>query len=111
MRNARKHVPLRTCIACQCTRPKRELIRVVRTPEGAIVIDPRGKLPGRGTYICRTHQCWQTGLEPKKLERVLKCQVSAGDVLALRGVAASLLAEDAEGALEVAGTDDAHSQG
>jgi len=64
---------------------------VVRTRAGTIEIDPRGKLPGRGAYVCRTRQCWQTGLEPKKLERALKCQVSAEDVMVLRTAAASLL--------------------
>jgi predicted RNA-binding protein YlxR (DUF448 family) len=64
---------------------------VVRTQAGTIEIDPRGKLPGRGAYICPTWQCWLTALEPKKLERVLKCQVSVDDVMALRIAVVSLL--------------------
>lgn len=91
----RKHVPLRTCIACRQTRPKRELIRIVRTPEATIEIDPGGKRPGRGAYVCANRQCWETALEQRRLYRALKCQLSAEDEAALRESAASLLVEEA----------------
>lgn len=87
----RKHVPLRSCIACQKKRPKRELVRIVRTPEGAFEVDPRGKRAGRGTYFCPTHQCMQEALEQSKLQRVLECQISAEEVMVLRAEAAQLL--------------------
>lgn len=82
----RKHVPLRTCVACHQKRPKRELIRVVRTlaPEGTIEIDLKGKLPGRGTYLCREQSCWDKGLDPRKLGRALKCSVSDEEIRRLR---------------------------
>ena len=86
----RKHVPLRSCIACRTRRPKRELIRVVRTPEGTIEIDPRGKRSGRGAYLCPDPQCFEAALEPKRLGQALKCQVSAEEVTALRASVAAL---------------------
>lgn len=60
-----KHVPERMCVACRKRRPKRELLRVVLTPEGP-VIDPSGKKPGRGAYVCPDQpECWAE----KKLRR------------------------------------------
>jgi predicted RNA-binding protein YlxR (DUF448 family) len=80
----RKHVPLRSCIACREKVPKRELIRVVRSPEGAFEIDPKGKLAGRGAYFCRNRQCWAEALQPGRLSQALKCRVSAEDVEMLK---------------------------
>lgn len=66
-----KHVPLRTCIACRAVRAKRELIRVVRTPEGHICIDSTGKMNGRGAYLCRNRRCWQSAIgdSPRQFAR------------------------------------------
>lgn len=86
----RKHVPLRSCIVCQEKRPKRELIRIVCTPEGAIEVDPKGKRPGRGAYVCRDPRCWQTGLEPRRLARALKCPVAAEQVTSIQAQIAAL---------------------
>lgn len=91
-----KHVPLRSCIACHNKRPKRELIRIVRTPEGAIEIDLKGKRSGRGAYLCPSRQCWEAALQEKKLGRALKCQVTAEDVARLRAWAASSLEDAAD---------------
>jgi predicted RNA-binding protein YlxR (DUF448 family) len=90
----RKHVPLRTCIACYQQRPKRELVRVVRTPEGTVEIDPRGKRPGRGAYVCATLECWEAALAQHKLERALKCAIGDGDAEALKEAVATLLANE-----------------
>jgi len=84
-----KHIPERTCIACRHARPKRELVRIVRTPGGKIEVDPTGKRPGRGAYLCRQQTCWQDGMVKKRLE------------YALRG---PLTTEDREGLLEYAST-------
>jgi predicted RNA-binding protein YlxR (DUF448 family) len=92
----RTHVPLRTCITCRQKRPKRELLRVVRRPEGDIEVDPRGKLSGRGAYLCPRHECWGLALDPHKLGRALKCQVSAEDVATLRVRVEALLVEEVE---------------
>jgi predicted RNA-binding protein YlxR (DUF448 family) len=87
----RKHVPMRTCIACQQKRPKRELIRVVRSPEGPIEVDSSGKRSGRGAYLCPERECWQAALDRRQLQRALKCQVSADDVQALRALAGAMV--------------------
>lgn len=65
-------MPQRTCIACRRVKPKWELVRIVRNPQGAIEIDPRGKKAGRGAYLCRVQDCWENGLKRKKLEHALK---------------------------------------
>jgi predicted RNA-binding protein YlxR (DUF448 family) len=89
----RKHVPLRTCIACQQKRPKRELLRIVRRPEGNLEVDPKGKLSGRGAYLCPTLECWSVALDERKLGRALKCQVSAEDAATLRASIEPLLVD------------------
>jgi hypothetical protein len=95
----RKHVPLRTCIACQQERAKRELVRIVRTGEGTIEIDPKGKRSGRGAYVCYERACWDAALRQGKLGHALKCQVSTEQVAALRAgielLAAARVAETA----------------
>jgi predicted RNA-binding protein YlxR (DUF448 family) len=89
----RKHVPARTCIACRQKRAKRELVRVVRTPEQTIELDLKGKRAGRGAYLCRDPRCWETALAQNKLGHALKCQISAEDVERLRAFAATLPAD------------------
>lgn len=86
----RKHIPLRKCIACQQRKAKRELVRVVCTPGGTIEIDPTGKHPGRGAYVCRNPQCWEVALEPKRLARALRCQVGSEEATMLKQKMASL---------------------
>ncbi len=98
----RKHVPMRTCIACRQKRPKRELVRIVRTPEGSLELDPKGKRSGRGAYLCSDQTCWDLALHHEKLGRALKCQVSAADVAGLKRFAESLLQEKAVLASETA---------
>ncbi len=58
----RKHVPQRTCVACRQVKSKRELIRVVRAPDGNIHVDETGKAHGRGAYLCRDRACWEKGI-------------------------------------------------
>lgn len=91
----RKHVPLRSCITCRERFPKRDLVRIVRTPEETIEIDLKGKRSGRGAYLCRNQQCWDTALQPRRLSQALKCPVHDKDVAALRLLAASLIEEAA----------------
>ena len=76
-----KKVPLRKCIVCQEMLPKKELIRVVRTPEEKILIDPTGRAAGRGTYVCRRETCmtpdtFASGKWKKTLERALNMAIS-----------------------------------
>ena len=67
-----KHVPERTCVVCRRKRPKWEMVRVVRTPQGTLEIDNRGKKAGRGAYLCKDQECWEAGLIKKRLEYALK---------------------------------------
>ncbi len=80
----RKHVPMRTCIACREVRPKREMVRVVRPPEGGLVIDERGKAAGRGAYLCRCRRCWTLAMRGGRLEHALRATVSDQEREALR---------------------------
>ncbi len=66
-----KKIPMRMCVGCRESREKRELIRVVRSPEGEISLDPVGKKPGRGAYVCRNPECLKTAIRKKQLERQL----------------------------------------
>ncbi len=85
-----KHVPQRTCVACHQVKPKRELLRIVRTPQGRVEIDPVGKKSGRGAYLCANRSCWQTGLKKKRLEQELEVTLLDEDRLALEAYAATL---------------------
>jgi predicted RNA-binding protein YlxR (DUF448 family) len=85
-----KHVPLRTCIACRESKPKRELLRVVRTPDGHVVIDPTGKKPGRGAYLCARLSCWETAIKKKRLEQEFELTLSDEDRAGLDAFIATL---------------------
>ena len=74
-----KHQPLRTCIACRDTKTKRELLRVVRTPDGHVLIDASGKKSGRGAYLCAKLSCWQKALKEKRLEQQFEIEISEED--------------------------------
>jgi predicted RNA-binding protein YlxR (DUF448 family) len=97
-----RHVPIRTCTGCREEHPKRELIRVVRTPAGAVVVDPSGKLPGRGAYVCRRPDCWSTALRGS-LAHVLKTTLTAVDRAELERFAAEELAHETPVAAASAG--------
>ncbi len=64
-----KKIPMRQCVGCREMKPKKELVRVVKSPEGVISMDLRGKAPGRGAYICRDAACLQRAIKSKALER------------------------------------------
>ena len=64
-----KKIPLRQCVGCREMKPKKELIRVVRSPEGAVSLDFRGKLPGRGAYVCPQAACLAKARKSRALER------------------------------------------
>ena len=64
-----KKIPMRQCVGCREMKPKRELIRVVRSPEGGVSLDFRGKLPGRGAYVCPSQACLAKAKKSKALER------------------------------------------
>ena len=72
-----KRIPMRMCVGCREMKPKKELLRIVRTPEGAVCIDRTGKLSGRGAYICRSMECLQKARKTRVLERALDHMVDA----------------------------------
>jgi predicted RNA-binding protein YlxR (DUF448 family) len=79
----RKHVPQRTCVGCQKIRPKREMVRIVRTPDQGVKIDESGKASGRGVYLCRDRKCWEKALSEKRLQHALKTGLSKEEEEAL----------------------------
>ena len=64
-----KKIPMRQCLGCREMKPKKELIRVVRSPEGEVSLDFKGKLPGRGAYVCPNPACLSKARKVKALER------------------------------------------
>ena len=79
-----KHKPQRTCIVCQEANDKRELVRIVRTPEGKVTVDPTGKANGRGAYLCRKAECIEQGLLKGRVNRALQVELSAAELSALQ---------------------------
>lgn len=67
-----RRVPLRTCVGCKTVRPKKELTRIVRDPQGQLHVDPTGKQSGRGAYICPSPSCLEAAVKAKRLERALE---------------------------------------
>lgn len=72
-----KKIPMRQCVGCREMKPKRELIRVVKSPEGAVSLDFKGKLPGRGAYVCPQAECLARARKSKALERAFEVQLPA----------------------------------
>ena len=70
-----KKIPQRQCMGCRERKEKRELIRVVRSPEGTVSLDFRGKAPGRGAYICPDPMCLKKAIRSKALERSLEVAI------------------------------------
>ncbi len=79
-----KKVPLRQCLGCREMKPKRELVRVVRSPEGNVSVDGTGRSPGRGAYICRNAGCLQKAIKSRALSRALEAEIPADVYDALR---------------------------
>ena len=71
-----KKIPMRMCVGCREMKPKKELIRVVRSPEGVVSMDPVGKKPGRGAYVCRSEACLTRAIKQKQLERQLETSLT-----------------------------------
>ncbi len=67
-----KKIPMRQCLGCNEHKPKNELIRVVKTPEGELRVDHRGKVSGRGAYICPSVECFRRASRARRIERALE---------------------------------------
>ena len=70
-----KKIPMRQCVGCREMKPKRELIRIIRTAEEELLIDATGKKNGRGAYICPNRDCLKKAVKSKGLERSLKIAI------------------------------------
>ena len=70
-----KKPPMRRCLGCMESFPKKELIRVVRQPDGTVSLDFRGKVSGRGAYVCRRVECLKKAEKAKRLSRALECEI------------------------------------
>lgn len=70
-----KKIPMRQCLGCREMKPKKELIRVVRSPEGEISLDFKGKASGRGAYVCPNPRCLKKAIKARALERAFSAQI------------------------------------
>ena len=70
-----KKIPMRQCVGCREMRPKKELVRVVKSPEGAVSLDFRGKAPGRGAYLCPDPECLKKAIRARALERAFDVKI------------------------------------
>jgi predicted RNA-binding protein YlxR (DUF448 family) len=91
-----RHVPQRTCIACRLEQGKRELVRLVRTPEQRLIIDPTGRANGRGAYLHPVRSCWEKALKGATIRNALKFTPAQEDVEALRAYGMALPAVESD---------------
>ncbi len=89
MQQKQKKIPMRTCIGCGEAKPKKELVRVVREPDGSLCVDLTGKKNGRGAYICHDTECMKKARKGRRLEKSFSMQIpdEVYDEL-MRGIAA-----------------------
>lgn len=73
--NKQKKIPERQCLGCNGHFPKKELLRVVRSPEGNVSLDFTGKKSGRGAYICKSVDCFKKARKSQRLSRSLECEI------------------------------------
>ena len=78
-----KKIPMRQCLGCREMKPKRELIRVVRSPDGEVSLDFHGKKPGRGAYICSNTECLKRAVKSKALSRAFGVGIPQDIMIAL----------------------------
>lgn len=81
-----KKIPQRTCLGCSESKPKKELIRIVKQSDGKIFIDKTGKADGRGAYICNSVECLEKAIKSKRLERSFETKIDNEIYESLRGV-------------------------
>lgn len=70
-----RKIPMRMCVGCREMKEKRSLMRVVKSPEGAISFDRVGKAPGRGAYVCKSKECFERAVKQRQLERALETHI------------------------------------
>ena len=79
-----KKIPMRMCVACREKKPKKELLRVVRTTEGMIEIDRTGRKNGRGAYLCGHIECFDKAVKTKAIDRALEVHLDEETLIRLR---------------------------
>lgn len=80
----KRKIPQRMCVGCQTVKPKRELIRIVRTPENTVEVDLTGKKNGRGAYLCKDPECLDKAIKGKRLEKSLNTSISEEVIMRLK---------------------------
>ena len=70
-----RNIPMRMCVGCREMKEKRQLLRIVKSPENVISFDRVGKAPGRGAYVCRDQECLSKAVKQKQLERALETKI------------------------------------
>ncbi len=78
-----KKIPLRVCLGCREKIPKKDLVRLVRTPDNEVILDMTGKKPGRGAYLCLREECFKKAVKGKRLERNLQQPISSHLIAAI----------------------------
>ncbi len=81
-----KKTPMRMCVACREMKPKKELVRIVRTPEGLVEVDLTGKKNGRGAYLCRSEECLEKAIKIHALDRALDVRLDSAAVENIREI-------------------------
>lgn len=89
-----RKIPQRMCVACRTMRPKRELIRLAAGKDGTITLDPSGKKPGRGAYVCRSRHCLELAIRGRRIDRGLKTRVDEATIAALTAEMEALPADN-----------------
>ncbi len=79
-----KKIPQRLCIGCQTARPKKEMVRIVRSPEGEFAVDFTGKKPGRGAYLCHRAECFEAAVKGHRFAKAFQGPVPPEAIAALR---------------------------
>ena len=70
-----RKMPMRMCVGCREMKPKKDMVRIVRAPEGAVTVDRTGKASGRGAYVCTGSECLGRAVKQKALDRALETKV------------------------------------
>ena len=80
----RKKIPMRTCAGCGESKPKKDLLRIVRTPERVVAVDRSGRMNGRGTYVCYCEGCTDAAIKGRRFEHVLDVEIDPEDLSRLK---------------------------
>ena len=84
--NRERKTPIRTCVSCRESSAKKTLVRIVRAADGVARLDPTGKAPGRGAYLCGAKECTALALKANKLARALRCEIPESLKIELEGL-------------------------